>query len=170
VRPPARDRPKKPLTADSLRWFALRYVERYATTEGKLVQYLRGKVRERGWAGEGTAPVEAEARRMVEAGYVDDRAFGEARARSMTRRGLGARRVTQTLAAAGIEAGVRDEIADGIDAVEAAVAFARKKRLGPYGPPAETPQARQKQVAAMLRAGHGFDVVKAVLGGIADED
>jgi regulatory protein len=166
---PRPERPKKPLTPDSLRWFALRYVERYATTEAKLVRYLRDKLRERGWAGEGAAPVEAEARRMVEAGYIDDRAFGEARARSMTRRGLGARRVGQTLAAAGIEGAVRAEITDGIDGREAAVAFAKKKRLGPYGPP-QTPQARQKQIAAMLRAGHGFDVVREVLGGPVDEE
>ncbi|KTW08260.1 RecX family transcriptional regulator, partial [Sphingomonas sanguinis] len=32
---------------------ALRYVERFATTEGKLVDYLTRKLRERGWAGEG---------------------------------------------------------------------------------------------------------------------
>ena len=52
-----RERPAlpRPLDAAALDQLALRYVERFATTRGKLADYLRRKVRERGWQG---APVD----------------------------------------------------------------------------------------------------------------
>ena len=63
---------------------ALRYVERFATTRGKLAAYLSRKIRERGWAGEPIDPAIV-AERMATLGYVDDRLFAEARARSLAR-------------------------------------------------------------------------------------
>jgi regulatory protein len=156
-------KPKKPLTRESLDWFALRYVERFATTQAKLRQYLRDKLRERGWAGEGEPPIDAIVDRMAELRYVDDRAFGEARARSLGRRGYGPRRVGDALAAAGLESELRDEIRGGVDDVEAAITFARRKRLGPFGAAAPSPELRSKQFAAMVRAGHSFDLAKAIL-------
>lgn len=156
-------KPKKPLTPESLNWFALRYVERYATTREKLRHYLKGKLYERGWAGEGEAPIDAMVERFAELGYVDDRSYGESKARSLERRGYGARRVDQALMAAGIEPEVRDEIREEGDARDAAIAYARRKRIGPFGAQAPTPELRQKQFAAMVRAGHSFELVKAVL-------
>ncbi len=163
-------KPKKPLTADSLNWFALRYVERYATTREKLRRYLADKLRERGWAGEGQAPIDATVERFAELGYVDDRSFGESKARSLGRRGYGARRIDQTLTAAGIEPELREEIRDEVDECEAALAYARRKRIGPFAAEKPTPDARQKQFAAMVRAGHGFDQVKAILGAGSEDE
>ncbi|MFC3713418.1 regulatory protein RecX [Sphingoaurantiacus capsulatus] len=157
-------KPKKPLTPDSLNWFALRYVERYATTREKLRRYLSDKLRERGWAGEGQAPIDAMVERFAELGYVDDRSFGESKARSLGRRGYGARRIDQTLTAAGIEPELREEIRGEVDDREAALAYARRKRIGPFAAEKPSPELRQKQFAAMVRAGHGFDQVKAILG------
>lgn len=170
-RPASRERkPKKPLTDESLRWFALRYVERYATTRAKLRDYLRGKLRERGWAGEGDAPIDAVVERMAELGYVDDRAFGEARARSLERRGFGPRRVDQALTAAGVEPDLRDAIAEELAPFEAAVAYARRKKLGPFGPPVTDPILRQKQFASMVRAGHAFDVARRILDAAGEDE
>ena len=70
---------------------ALRYVERFATTRGKLSDYLTRKIRERGWAGERPADPVAVAQRMADLGYVNDRLYAEAKAGAMTRRGLGAK-------------------------------------------------------------------------------
>ncbi|HYZ48955.1 MAG TPA: RecX family transcriptional regulator, partial [Sphingomonas sp.] len=47
-----RARGAAPLDAPALERFALRYVERYATTRARLADYLSRKLRERGWAGE----------------------------------------------------------------------------------------------------------------------
>lgn len=160
---PRERKPRKPLTDESLRWFALRYVERYATTRAKLSAYLSGKLRERGWAGEGEAPIASIVERMAELGYVDDRAFGAARARSLERRGYGPRRVDQALMAAGLESDLREEIGDEVDARQAAIAYARRKRLGPFGAPVADPRLRQKQFAAMVRAGHDFEITRAIL-------
>jgi regulatory protein len=167
---PRERKPKKPLTAESLRWFALRYVERYATTRAKLRDYLQGKLRERGWSGEGEAPIDETVECFAELGYVDDRAFGEARARSLERRGYGPRRVAQTLAAAGVEQELREEIGDGFVARDAAIAYARRRRIGPFGPPVDDPALRQKQFAAMVRAGHDFDLTRRVLDARSEND
>ncbi|WP_294058453.1 regulatory protein RecX [Sphingomonas sp.] len=136
---------------------ALRYVERFATTRARLAAYLARKVRERGWA-EGTPPADpaAIAERLAGLGYVDDRAFAEARAASMGRRGLGARRVAQALRFAGIEeedAEAVSPIVEG-DTLASALAFARRRRIGPYAREAPDPRMRERQVAAMVRAGH----------------
>ena len=162
-------KPKKPLTPESLRWFALRYVERFATTEAKLVAYLNTKLRERGWAGEGEAPIAEMAAQLVQLGYVNDRIYAEAKARGLQARGFGARRVGQALTAAGIDKDLRAEIGDSVNAEDAAMAYARRKRIGPYGPKVEDRALRQKQFAAMMRAGHPFEVAKRVLGMSADE-
>jgi regulatory protein len=98
------------LNAAHLERFALRYVERYATTRGRLAEYLRRKIRERGWADEAAPDTAGLAQRMADLGYVNDRLFAESKASSMGRRGLGARRVSQALRHAGIE----DEDADAV--------------------------------------------------------
>ncbi|MDO9487452.1 MAG: regulatory protein RecX [Sphingomonadaceae bacterium] len=163
-------KPKKPLTAESLNWFALRYVERYATTREKLRKYLNGKLYERGWSGDATAPIDALVERFVELGYVDDRSYGDSKAKSLERRGYGLRRVDQALMAAGIDPDMREEIRGEVDEGEAALAYARRKRIGPFAVEKPAPELRQKQFAAMVRAGHGFDRVKAILGAEREED
>ncbi len=163
-------KPKKPLTAESLNWFALRYVERYATTREKLRKYLNGKLYERGWSGEGSAPIDALVDRFAELRYVDDRSYGETRAKSLERRGYGLRRVDQALLAAGIDSEMREDIRGEVDEGEAALAYARRKRIGPFADEKPGPELKQKQFAAMVRAGHSFDRVKAILGADTEED
>jgi len=163
-------KPKKPLTAESLNWFALRYVERYATTREKLRKYLNGKLYERGWGGEGAAPIDALVERFAELRYVDDRSYGDSKAKSLERRGYGLRRVDQALMAAGIEPEMREEIRGEVDEGEAALAYARRKRIGPFATTAPSPEQRQKQFAAMVRAGHSFDRVKAILGAASEDE
>jgi len=153
-------RPKHPLTPldrAALERVGLRYVERYATTRGKLVSYLKRKIRERGWEGEAPAEPGALAEKFAQLGYIDDRAFAEARASAMGRRGLGARRVGEALRFAGIEAEDADAVAPLIadDRIASALAFARRKRIGPHARDAVTDRKLlEKQVGAMVRAGH----------------
>ena len=59
-------RPLPPLNAADLERFALRYVERYATTRGRLAEYLKRKVRERGWEGATAPDTIALAQRMAD--------------------------------------------------------------------------------------------------------
>ena len=169
-------KPRPPLDEEGLERLALSYAERYATTRAKLRTYLTRKLRERGWAEAGAAPVEALVERLASLRYVDDRAFAAARAASLLRRGYGERRVGQALRAAGVEEEealeVREEARGG--AWEAALRFAERRRLGPFAEgPLERP-AREKAAAAMLRAGHPMPLVRRILnsspGEIPDSD
>ncbi len=165
-------RPPKPLDAASLRDLALFYASRFASTEARLATYLTRKLRERGWSGDAPPDIAALTGRLAELRYVDDRAWGEAKARTMAARGLGARRVREALRHGGVGdddmAAVLDR-PDGDDAAEPglaeAIIFARRKRIGPFGanPATRDPDLRRRALAAMLRAGHGFDIARRIL-------
>lgn len=158
-------RAPKPLDPARLEELALAYVARFATSAAKLEGYLRRKLRERGWDGEGEAPVAALVARFVENGYVDDLAYARAKSGSLLRRGYGQRRIGQALHAAGIGEKVRDEVRAGeADQRRAALALARKRGFGPFGRELPDRAQREKQIAAMLRAGHGLDAARALTG------
>ena len=161
----AQRRPRPPLNPTSLDELALHYVGRFATSRARLSTYLERKLRERGWDGPAPPDPAAAAERMARLGYVDDRAFASAKARSLLARGYGARRVGAALHAAGIgeEDGrqARDAVEQG--AVEAAIRFAERRRFGPFAAKIPDPRGREKMIAAMLRAGHGFDLSRRLV-------
>lgn len=165
-------RPLTPLNATDLERFALRYVERYATTRGRLSDYLKRKIRERGWSGEGTPDTIGLAQRMADLGYVDDRLFAESKASAMGRRGLGARRIDEALRRAGIDEGDASAVAPAVraNAAASAIAFARRKRIGPYAREAVERAGQEKHLAAMLRAGHALDLSRRIVRMAPGED
>lgn len=152
-------RPPSPLDAAALERLALRYVERFATTRGKLALYLARKVRERGWEGDAADPV-AIAERFADLGYVNDRIYAESKASAMARRGLGARRVKDALRHAGVQEQDAEAVAPQLAgrANETALAFARRRRIGPFAEVQPDRDKAAKQVAAMVRAGHSPDL------------
>ena len=161
------ERHKKPptaLDAEALERLALHYVGRYATTRAKLRAYLLRKMRERDWNGD--APdVDGLIERLSGLGYIDDEAFASARAASLQRRGYGERRVSQALSAAGIAEGdaaqAKEQTREG--AWDAAIRFARRKRIGPFAAGEIDRDGRQRAFAAMMRAGHSFEIAREVL-------
>jgi len=154
-----------PLDEAALDRLAIGYVGRYGTTEAKLAQYLRCKLRERGWDGDGEPPVARVVARCVRLGYVDDAAFARARGEALTRRGLGARRVTQALQAAGVDQDAAAPAREAAEAAawEAATAFARRRRFGAYAAGPRDPDQRRRDLAAMVRAGHGFALARRIV-------
>jgi regulatory protein len=164
-------RPPPPLDAAALDRLALRYVERFATTRGKLAEYLARKMRERGWDGDAVDP-RAVAQRMADLGYVDDRTYAENKAAALGRRGLGARRVSVALRQAKVEEADADDLAPAIQARagDAALTFARRKRIGPFGPPSQDRAIRDRQLAAMLRAGHNFTVSRRIVMAASEDE
>ena len=158
----------KPVALDEerLRELALAYVGRFATTRARLVRYLERKLRERGWEGENSADLDALAARFAELGYVDDQGYARMKGAAMERRGLGVRRIAQTLQADGVAEADRAEAEQLAKNGEwdAADILARKKRIGPYAREdgeRDDPRLREKQIAAFLRAGHDFAVARA---------
>ncbi len=153
-----------PLDDERLRELALRYVGKYATTRSKLRQYLARKIRERGSADGSTLNFEQLADRFAELGLIDDAAFALAKSRSLTARGYGKRRLSDQLRQAGVdEADGSDAVALADDeAVEAALRLARRRRIGPFAAEQADPAQREKWIAAMIRAGHGFALANAI--------
>lgn len=149
-----------------MRELALRYVGKYATTRAKLRHYLTRTVRERGWAGDQGLDLERLADRFAELGLVDDAAYALAKSRSLTTRGYGKRRLAEQLRTAGVgEADGADAVALAEDeAVDAALRFARRRRIGPFATQAPDPRQREKWIAALLRAGHGFGLARTIAG------
>jgi regulatory protein len=160
---------RRPLDEASLSDMALTYVARFATTGAKLEAFLARKVRERGAAqdADGRAvdlDISGLVTRLVELGYVDDEAYARSKSRDLNARGYGARRVDQALRAAGVGEQMRFDSAPNEAANRSAAALlAKKRRFGPFGdrPADEAPDARrkrrEKQVAALLRAGHLYE-------------
>ena len=167
---------RPPLDAAKLEELALSYVGRFATSRAKLRDYLGRKLRERGWAGTSEPPVDELTGKLARLGYVDDRAYAVAKARSLSGRGYGGRRVRQALMQAGIgedDAGDANALATA-GAVAAALRFARRKGFGPYAESKPDPRGRERAIAAMIRAGHGFGLARAIVdrapGEVPDSD
>lgn len=158
-------RRRPPLTPNALEELALRYVGRFATSRAKLRDYLARTIRERGWDGEKEADLEQLAERLSRLGYIDDAAFALSKSRSLSARGYGPARLQQSLRAAGIgddDAAAARSHGD-MEAERAALRFARRRRIGPYARDEAGPREREKAIAAMIRAGHRFDLAKAVI-------
>jgi regulatory protein len=157
-------RAPKPLDSSRLQDLALAYVGRFATSGARLERYLVRKLRERGWEGESQPDIAALVNRLAELKYIDDGAFAAQRSGSLLRRGYGPRRVAQALGEAGIAAEIREEVRPS-EASErrAALTLARKRGFGPFGPPPADRAAREKQIAAMLRAGHRLDSAREIV-------
>lgn len=160
-----RRKERPPLDSDRLNELALTYVGRFATSRAKLAAYLQRKIRERGWGEERAPDIERIAGRLAELGYVDDAAFALSKSQSLTARGYGSRRVERSLRAAGIgeEDGEEARAHAGSSAVEAALRFAKRRRFGPFAGEKPDRPARERALAAMVRAGHGFALSAAIL-------
>ena len=162
---------KGPLDAGQLRDLAMSYVARYATSAARLERYLARKLHERGWREDEQMPdLAALVSRFVDLGFVDDEAFAHSRGASLLRRGYGARRVHQSLAEAGVAPGLREEVTGSqADLRHAALVMARKRRFGPFAAALPDKDKREKQLAAMLRAGHAMDMAREMVNATSAE-
>lgn len=159
-------RPPPPLDRKRLEEMAVRYVGRYATSKAKLKSYLARKIRERGWEATSEPDLDSLAQRFAELGYVDDAAFALANAQSLTSRGFGRRRIDERLRQAGIGeedgAGAREHAER--ESVDAAIRFAKRRRIGPFAVTIPDPKQREKALSAMTRAGHSFALARVITG------
>jgi regulatory protein len=163
-RPPRRERKPRPLDAERLDELALAYVARFATSQGKLAAYLKRKLRERGWAGEGEPDLAGLVERLARIGYLDDAAYAKMRGASLLRRGLGARRIMADLNAAGLDEAAREGARPSDGAARAALlALAKKRRLGPFATTLPDRAVRERHIATLLRAGHRLDSARELV-------
>jgi len=164
----------KPATPERLERVALFHLERYATSVANLRRLLLRRVARAAEVhgddpAEGAAAVEALLVRLQAAGLLDDRLYAEARAFGLNRRGASSRGIGARLAAKGVGA---EDIARALDSLAgefarpdlaAALAFARRRRLGPYRPADARATARTKDLASLGRQGFSYGLAVTVI-------
>ena len=169
-------RPKPPAISQSaLEKAALHYLERFAASTEQLRKVLRRRVERAvrlGAEPEAVATARVDVEKLLErylaAGLLDDRRFAEAQAQSLQRRGTSRLGIRQRLAAKGVERELVEaalaEDGEGTSELAAAGALARRRRLGPYRAPGSRAAFRQKDLAALARAGFPLEIARRVLG------
>ena len=181
----SRDRNADPGPApsrDVLHEAALAYLARGSATAATLTRVLDRKVAN--WARNATRAardpelvaadvsgckesIEAIVTRFREVGLINDAAYAESRARSLSRAGRSRRAISAHLAAKGVDADTAREAlpSDAGTELAAALAFARKRRIGPFAREATVdPKTKQKAIAAMARAGFDYRTCERALG------
>lgn len=158
---------------------ALAYLSRSAATADQVTRKLHQRIAAwakqalaRGVEDDGVAEDVARARREVEAvvarlrevGLLNDAAFAESRAKGLSRGGRSRRAIAAHLTARGVaEELVREVAPSGSAELEAALTFARKRRIGPFAREEEDRDARRRALGAMARAGFDHDVAQRAL-------
>ena len=173
----------KPITAKYLQNAATFYLERYPSTAEGLRRVLTRRVAKAKMA---EAPIidnvrqtiDAIVAKFVDAGVIDDQAFAQTKARALHRRGTSTRLTHQKLRLAGIDADTLDKAMAGLDQEldtdpsqrewQAAVALARRRRLGPFRPK-DRADNRGRDLAVMARGGFDYQLAKKVIDA-ADPD
>ncbi len=169
--------------AGALREAALAHLARFPASEAGLLRVLDrriqrwsrralsgGEAAERVEAGVAAARIAARAvaAALVASGVLDDAAYAEAKARSLTRSGRSRRAIGAHLAGRGVASElVQAALPVDPDAeLGAALLQARRRRIGPFGDPGllDEPASRNKALAALGRAGFGRDVAERALG------
>ncbi len=161
-------------TPQSLENAALYYLGRFASSSENLRRVLMRRVDRSARLhdtdrDEGRAAVDAIVARFQTSGLVDDRAYAEGRVVALHRRGVPARGIRGRLmekgvAAHHIEAALVGlaETGENTD-LAAAVNLARRRRLGPYRPSSARADKREKDLAALARAGFSYDIARRIV-------
>ena len=182
---PGRRPGPKPATPERLERVALFHLERFASSAANLRRVLMRRVQRSAQVhgtdpAAGAAAVEALIKRFLGAGMLDDKLYAEARAARLHRRGASARKIAASLAEKGIDRGLIGAALDESDGegghsarpggdLAAAAALARRRRLGPYRPPEQRTEFRQKDMGTFARAGFGRSIAERVLNAESPE-
>lgn len=167
-------------TEARLREAALAHLAKFAATEAALRRVLdrridrwaraaevEGQPREHVAAAAAVAHAAAAevARAMVAAGAVDDAAFAASRARRLARAGRSRRAIAAHLSAKGVDAETTAAAVpeDPEAELAAALAYCRRRRIGPFARVAADVEARRKALAALARGGFAQGVARQAL-------
>jgi regulatory protein len=152
---------------------ALFYLGRYASSSGNLRRVLTAKVRRSAaHYGDDPAPLLAKIEALVAAhagsGAIDDRLYAQSQIGKLRRRGGSGRAITARLTAKGVPATIIAESAQALGDQQgdrdAAIRFARRRRLGPFRAESRA-ENRQKDLATLGRAGFDYATSVSVIDG-----
>jgi regulatory protein len=164
-------------TAAHLRNVALAHLSRHAATGATLLRVLERRIIR--WAATAqpddnqVVALRQDARDIIAGllaqGLLNDADFADTRARRLIRSGHSRRAVAAHLAARGVEPEIsRAAMASGDD-LAAALATARRRRIGPFRTAAADAEGLRKEFALLARAGFGREVATRALGMGFDE-
>jgi regulatory protein len=174
----------RPITAKYLQNAAAFYLERYPSTAEGLRRVLNRRVAKARML---DAPImddvkqaiETVVAKFVDAGVIDDKAFAQTKARSLHRRGTSNRVTRQKLKMAGVDSETLDKaivaLGEELHADpaqrewQAAIAHARRRRLGPFRTTDDRADKRQRDLASMARGGFAYELARKVIDA-ADPD
>ncbi len=189
--PPRRERPRpkgpkkatgpkgpKKATGKYLENAALHYLQRFASSTENFRRVMMRKVERSARIhdtdrAEGADMIEDLIRRFSDAGLLDDSVYAAGKALSLFRRGAPPRAIRAKLKSKGVDDGAIDAALAALteEAAEpelaAACVFARRRRLGPYRVKPtreeEREERREKDLAALARAGFGYGIARTVV-------
>ena len=153
---------------------ALHYLQRFSTPSEGLRRVLMRRVwrsaHHNGFdADEGAKWANEVVAKMQACGFVNDRLFAEGRVRSLLARGKPLRGIRLQLHNKGVGKEIIDEVfslveeEDGDVDFTAAMALAKRRRLGPYSTRLNRLERREKEMAAMARAGFDFETARCII-------
>jgi len=168
-------------TPESLEKAAYRYLERYATSRANLRRMLELRVQRSVYAhatdkNEGLAAVETVMTKLDRLNLLDDRSYAENRALSLLRRGASHQAIRAALFAKGVE---EDLIRRAIEHLRqdwsdpelaAALAYVKKRRIGPFRVTEARRTNRERDLAALARRGFDYDLAQKVIDAEDVED
>jgi regulatory protein len=170
----ARKKPRR-LESKHLKDIALDYLAKFASSSTKLKQVMKRRIDLSARAhDDDPAPLLSEMDRvlvdLIAKGILNDATFAVMMTKSLAKRGGSQRKIEASLAAKGVS---RADTAQAMEKLRedepdaemaAAVAFAKRRRLGAFRARTDdTPERRRKDLGAMARAGFRMDVAKKAL-------
>ncbi|MCP4039536.1 MAG: RecX family transcriptional regulator [bacterium] len=163
-------RGRKRICANTIERWATRHLERYPSSSENLRRVLARRIDriERECddrVPEATSWIEDAITRMTELGYLDDHRYARQVAEQMRGRGASALRIRHRLSEKGVPWEIGHAVLAGDDdEFEAAVRYARRRRLGPFRIDAEArADRRERDLAALGRSGFSYDVASRVI-------
>ena len=162
--------PKK-ITPQRLKNIALYYLKRFDSSVENLRQVLLRRVYDYAyhypeWSKEEALHwIEEILEDFQRYGYLDDERYAEIKIKNYVAAGKSARYIAGKLKQKGVvESMVQDLLEEqSYDAFATAMHFAQKKKIGPFRNSESREAFRQKDMAALLRAGFDYDTVLQVL-------
>lgn len=165
------------ITKERLNERALKYLERYAASrEGVATVLKRGlmrdKIRGNVVPSEASHWIDEILDRLCQSNIIDDHAFAQAKLSSLRRAGRSRQHIRQKL----LQKGVKSEIADHLlnedeqSDAQAALIFAKRKKLGPFCTKTERETLREKHTAALARAGFSLQLARMIINAKDEHD
>ncbi len=173
---PDKRRPKIPrkVSATSLENAALYYLGRYATSSENLRQVLLRRIGRA--AKHHDTDLEACGLmvddligRYLKSGLLDDVAYARAQSANLNRRGKAVRAIRGWLRQKAVPADIIDDAIKALSEeigepdLAAAIAYARRRRFGPYRKEEKPPESLNKELAAFARSGFSYALARRIV-------